>query len=401
MARRAAADNVLRITQAGLARLVLDPGQTDRVWWDADLAGLGYRLRGTRGTWVVRPPRFGGKSALITLGAADALSVIEARRLAQARIGMVSKGEDPRADRRRERKAPALTLGKVFESYTAAKSKTEGRKPKLRDSTLANLRTHVNKHFADLHAKEVATVTRADVAKMLRDTSDKSGEQAALRARRTLSTIFSWAIGEGMTETNPVIGTNAPAEDIRRDRVLSRDELIAVWNACPPDGDFGRIVRLLVLTGQRRDEVAGMLWSEVDIDAALWRLPPERTKNGRPHAVPLSPAALAILEGMPRVAERDHAFGSGDGPYQGFSKAKARLDKVVKIAPWRLHDLRRTTGTGLGEIGILPHVIEHVLNHVSGYRAGVAGIYQRHNYATEMREALIRWAEHVAQITTP
>ncbi|MER2197177.1 tyrosine-type recombinase/integrase [Methylobacterium brachiatum] len=393
MARRAAADNVLQLNRTVTTNLTLGPNQAERVWWDAAVAGLGYRLRGTRATWVVRPPRAGGRSSLITLGAADALDVTAARKLAQARIGSVAKGEDPRADRRPVRKAQAITMAKLFEDYTAAKAKA------LRPSTLANLRTHISKHFAELHGMEVASVTRADIAKMLRDTTEKSGAQASLRARRTLSTVFAWAIGEGVAEANPVVGTNAPAEDIRRDRVLDRDELIAVWKACPSTDDFGRIVRLLVLTGQRRDEVAGLLWSEIDIDAALWRLPPTRTKNGRPHSVPLSPTALEILANAPRLGERDLVFGSGSGGYSGFSKAKLRLDKALKIDAWRLHDIRRTTATGMAEIGVLPHVIEHVLNHVSGYRAGVAGIYQRFEYADEKRAALNAWAEHVLTIT--
>lgn len=394
MARRAATENVLQLNRTVTTGLALEPGQTEKVWWDSGVAGLGYRLRGTRATWVVRPPRAGGKSSLITLGAADALDVTAARTLARARIGAVAKGEDPRADRRREKPVQAPTMGEIFARYTA------DAEARMRPSTFANLKTHTQKHFVSIHAKPLPELTRADVATLIRTISRDSGAQSALRARRTLSTIFVWAIGEGLTETSPVVGTNPPAQEIRRDRVLSRDELVAVWNACPPIDDFGRIVRLLILTGQRRDEIAALRWSEVDLERAVISLPAPRTKNARPHAVPLGPTAINILAGTPRIDGRDLVFGSR-GPFSGFSKAKARLDERSQVRDWRIHDLRRSTATGMGEIGVPPHHIEHVLNHVSGYRSGVAGVYQRQTYAKEMRDAIMRWDEAIQEFTRP
>jgi integrase len=180
--------------------------------------------------------------------------------------------------------------------------------------------------------------------------------------------------------------------------VLSNVELGAVWRAAGP-GDFGDIVRLLILTGQRRDEVGAMWWSELDLEAAVWTIPATRTKNSRAHTVPLSPAAVQILSARVRQVGREYVFGSRAGPFQGWSRAKAALDaRVALTAPWRLHDLRRSLATGLGDIGVLPHVVEALLNHLSGFRGGVAGTYNYAAYASEKRDALNRWADHVKQV---
>ena len=173
-------------------------------------------------------------------------------------------------------------------------------------------------------------------------------------------------------------------------------------------GDYGAIVRLLILTGQRREEVGGMLQSEIDTAGALWRIGAERTKNGLPHEVPLSAPALAVLRGLRRRKdtgdERDLVFGSRDGPFSGWSKAKSALDARLTgalgrvPAAWRLHDIRRTVATGMADLGVQPHVIEAVLNHISGHKAGVAGVYNRSTYATEKRAALDMWADHVTTL---
>jgi integrase len=202
-----------------------------------------------------------------------------------------------------------------------------------------------------------------------------------------------------LTEANPVIGTNRAVDEISRDRVLSDQELTAIWRACRDD-DFGRIVRLLMLTGQRREEVGGMAGAEISFPQARWSIPRERTKNGRPHEVPLSSSAVEVIRSSPLATSRDLLFGEGRGPFQGWSKAKAALDRRIdqsgaKVAPWRLHDLRRTVATRMAELGVLPHVVEAVLNHISGHKAGVAGTYNRALYSAEKRQALELWAEHV------
>jgi integrase len=179
-----------------------------------------------------------------------------------------------------------------------------------------------------------------------------------------------------------------------RSRVLTVAELAQIWHALPAVGDYGDIVRLLMLTGQRLREIADLRWGEVDLERATIVLPPERTKNHRRHEIPLSPPALAILTARKRRG-RDLVFGRGAGKsgFSGWSAAKKQLDARLSIEPFVIHDLRRSVATGLGEIGIAPHVIEATLNHVSGARRGVAGIYNRSELLAERRTALLRWGE--------
>jgi integrase len=253
-----------------------------------------------------------------------------------------------------------------------------------------------------LHGLAIEKITRRTVALQLAELALANGPIAANRARIALSSFFTWAMREGLADINPVIGTNRPTEERSRDRVLSDDELARIWTACRDD-DYGWIVRLLILTGHRREEVGGMAWPELDLQRACWSIPRERTKNGLPHEVPLSEAAIKILQNQPRQEGRQLVFGEAEGSFQGWSKAKAALDKRIRtsgppLAAWRLHDIRRTVATRLAEMGILPHVIAAVLNHISGHKAGVAGIYNRATYAKEKREALNAWAEHMAEL---
>lgn len=232
---------------------------------------------------------------------------------------------------------------------------------------------------------------RRSVAELLDRLRSERGPIAAARARSVLSSCFAWGIANGLCDANPVQGTLRPREE-SRSRVLSMRELIAVWHAAAGQGDFGRIVRLLILTGQRRNEVGDMRWAELGLEGE-WRLPPERTKNGRAHFVPLVPMALAQLP----ERRSDFVWGLTEG-WRNWSRPKAALDARSGVTGWTLHDLRRTAATGMAEAGVLPHVIEAVLNHVSGHRAGVAGVYNRARYEAEVRSALTQWADHVANI---
>jgi integrase len=179
-----------------------------------------------------------------------------------------------------------------------------------------------------------------------------------------------------------------------RERVLTDDELKAIWRACP-DSDFGAIVKLLILTSQRRTEIGSLRWNEVDLERATISLPVERTKNKRAHVVPLSPPVLEILKAK-QQSRGATLFGITDKGFTDWSKSKAALDtRITGLTGWRLHDLRRTTVTGMAGLGIQPHIIEAVINHVSGHKGGVAGIYNRAAYDKEKRAALDLWAEHV------
>jgi integrase len=237
--------------------------------------------------------------------------------------------------------------------------------------------------------------------------------------RGSLYVFFSWVLSEGirLPEGNPVANTRKRNEKTR-DRVLTDDEIRAVWNACDPSDDFGAIVRLLMLTGQRREEIAALRYDEIndarpDLMSGQFQIeyPKARTKNGVPHFVPLSDTAKEIIDRFPRNGReyapnlwrakcdgREYLFGSDDRGFRGSPNAKTRLDKRCGVKDWTLHDLRRTVATRLGDLGVSPHVIEAVLNHVSGHKAGVAGIYNRATYPKERREALNLWAEHLLAI---
>jgi integrase len=213
-----------------------------------------------------------------------------------------------------------------------------------------------------------------------------------------LSAFFSWAIADGLlgNGANPVDGSHRPDDPTPRDHVPTAAELVAIWNACGDD-DFGRIVRLLILLGNRRAEVGGLCWSELDLDAGTWTLPAERSKNHRALTVVLPPRALAIIASVPRT-NRDHLFG--DRTASGFTSwggCKLDLDRRLgeAVKPWRLHDLRRAVATGMADLGVEPHHIEAALNHFSGHRRGVGGTYNRSTYERAVAAALARWSEHV------
>ena len=269
-------------------------------------------------------------------------------------------------------------------------------KARLKPLSLVQNTRHLLKHCKPLHTLQLAKIDRRTVSTRMTAIATKSGPVEANRVRSSLAAFFAWAVREGLANENPAAG-GSRAPEKTRDRVLRDDELRALWAATEDDRDYCAIIRLLMLTGQRVAEIGGLRWTEVDGDQIS--LPAERTKNARPHTVPLSPAARAIIEARPRRADRDLVFGRV-GAFSGWSVSKAALDAVLgnTVAPWVHHDLRRTAATKMAEIGIAPHIIEAVLNHVSGHKAGVAGIYNRSKYDVPKRHAMNAWADHLLAI---
>ncbi len=382
----------MRLTNQSATALKVPDGKAYILVFDDDLAGFGLRASaGGSKVWVVQYRNALGQTKRETLGRVGILSATDARRAANERLARVRLGGDPASEREAERKRAAITVATQIEPYLKGLA-TRVRETGVREST-----RYLQKAWTPLHRTPVSRVTRAQVAEGLGEIAKTSGLYAANRARNTLSAFYTWLIEEGIAEANPVVGTRKPTPDEKRQRVLKSAEIQAVLRALP-DGDFGRIVRLLLLTAQRRDEVAALPWAEVDIAAGLWSMPGERTKNGLPHDVPLSRPALAILAETPRIEGRDLVFGSGVGGFQGFTRAKAALDQASGVTGWRLHDLRRTVATGMGDLGVFPHVVEAVLNHISGSKAGVAGVYNYALYNPEKRAALDLWARHLATL---
>ena len=384
----------VKLTNQTGATQELPEGKSDGVIWDTDVPGFGVRIRkGAKGesrNWHSQYSR-NGEARIMTLGKISAVSAQAARELARQYYAAVLQKRDPA----REVQAAGIdhdSFGQTVTQYLAAK------KSQLRDSTFAATESYLTDYAKRLHAMPLVSVTRADVADLLNKTAADSGGPTANRLRSNLSSLFMWAQQQGKAESNPVAFTEK-REEQKRDRVLSDDELRAIWNAAG-DGDYGTIVKLLMLSGQRREEIGGLHRDE--IAGGQINLPPNRTKNGKAHFVSLSQAALDLLP------ERSgHLFGRGDGAdgFAGWSAAKAALDKRLKeILPrmpkWTLHDLRRTVSTQMHEKGVAPHVVEAIINHISGHKAGVAGRYNHANYSAERKAALDMWAAHVMSLVS-
>jgi len=395
----------MRLTKPNLARLILPEGKSEMIVFDESMPGFGVRVRaGGKRVWLVQF-RIGNKQRRITLGSVDVLDPEEAKKRAKAALAKVQLGRDPQAEKLEARISASVTLAVVAARYLDGYAKT-----RLKPKSFIGVARYLNQHWAPLAEMPVHKISRADVAALLADIATRNGPFAANRARAALSALYGWAIGEGLVDQNPVVGTRKATEEISRDRILSEEELRLIWQLAG-DGEYGAIVRLLILTGQRREEVGGMLCSELQLQDGLWSISAERTKNGKPHDVPLSTLALEILNAQSKREDRDLLFGARGGAFQGWSRAKEALDRRMlvalqnahgekaKLKPWRLHDIRRTVATRLGDLGVLPHVVEAILNHISGHKAGVAGIYNRAIYAPEKRAALETWADYIAAQT--
>jgi integrase len=326
----------------------------------------------------------------MNLGRCSAIDPSVARKQAAKLHADVVHGKDPAGAKAENRSRASETFGQCVETYL------QWQQPQVRDTTFADIQRHLRKNLSPLHGLHIANVDRRAIAKRLSDLAAIAPVQAN-RTRASLSRFFNWAMGEGLAENNPALRTNKIDEGGARDRVLSEKEIKALWTALP-EGDFGDILKLLLLTGAREREIAELEWSEIDFERGVIELPPERTKNHRRHLVPMSDMVRDILQVRPRQKDRALMFGNGEGGFSGWSKAKNRLDDAIKIPPWRIHDLRRSCATHMGELGVQPHIIEACLNHVSGHRAGVAGIYNRAAYEAEKTRALTLWADHVAAV---
>jgi integrase len=384
----------MQFTKTTVASLSLPEGRTDFVFWDPDLPCFGLRIRGDTRRWIVQY-RFAGQSRRESLGDTRKVSLEDARKIARARFAQVELGTDPKAEQAKAKAAvedARLTLAYVSDRYL------EAQKPRVRPATYAALTRDLKIHWAPLGARPIKDIERRNVAAQLGEITRGSGRTAAARARINLSAMFSWAMGEALCDANPVTATNNPRKGIGpRTRVLSDDELRIIWRACSDDA-FGRAVRLLMLTGCRRDEIALLRWSEVNPDSGVLTIPGNRTKNHHDLKLPLPQATLALLPS--RKDDRDFVFGPRRG-FRSWSYYTALLNRRIAgqegraLAPWTLHDLRRTLRTGLGRLGVAPHIAELVINHV---KKGMAGVYDTYSYQGEIAAALVLWADHVTTV---
>jgi integrase len=389
----------MKLDSRTVARLVLPAGKTDVIHFDSALPGFGLRLRSggdqVRKSWVVQYRR-AGRTRRLLLGSAEVLSAEQARTVAKKALGAVATGSDPQADRTARRDRDQLTFRVVADDYLEAKQ------PTVRPRTFVEMQRYLcGPYFKALHSVPVDQITRRDVAARLLVIGRECGVVTALRARSHISSFFAWGIAQGLLDSNPVVGAAQLKLPPARDRVLDDAELSAIWRACEDD-DFGKIVRLLIILGARRTEVGGLRWSELDLNRGVWVLPKERAKNGREHQLPLPALAQSILETVPRVMNRDCLFGQrSGGGFTLWAHAKAALDAGLgdQVRKWTLHDIRRSFATRLCDLGTPPHIVEQILNHQSGHRAGIVGVYNKSSYAPQVKAALALWTDHIRSIT--
>ena len=359
--------------------------------FDDEQRGLAVRVTAGGGKSYLAQYSFQGQKRRVPLGSCDAISLAAAREAARAIMGDVAKGVDVAAERKKaagEARKRSFTLSALIDDWQTLH--LASKRPSYAIDAVRTLR-RVFAHDLDLPAADLdrATIVRAIDAMTRRGRATMAAQTVAYG-----KAMFSWAMKRGTVAANPFV--NMPvAPTVKRERVLTDDELTAIWRATEEPGPFNGIVRMLLLTGQRRNEVGGMTWGEISGDLITWTIPGARTKNRRTHIVPLSAQAQDLLRSLPQ--HTDWVFpGLHHGPFKSFWSAKAALDRRSGVTGWRLHDLRRTVATGLQRLGVRLEVTEQVLNHVSGSRAGIVGIYQRHDFAAEQREALDAWGSAVA-----
>jgi integrase len=398
------------LTAAAVDRLK-PPASGQVEHFDAGFPGLALRISYGGGRSWVYFYRAQGKQRRLTLGTYPALSLAEAREAWRTARAAIDRGEDPAAAKTEAKRREPDTVRSVGEQFIAKYAKPRNR---TADEVERMFEMHL---YPKLGTVRIEAVTRRDILDLLDGIEVKASGARANRVLANVRRMFSWAVERDIIEASPVANVKAPGQETARDRVLTDAELRAFLKACGEMGEpFGSLLRLLLLTGQRRDEVAALPWAELDLTGAVWHLPAARTKNKRASDVPLADQSVAILKAaMRRSPLVFPAQFSRDGyteprPLSGFGRAKERLDSLMladlrnadpeaTLPDWTLHDLRRTAASGMARLGVAVHVVEKLLNHVSGTFSGVVGVYQRHDYAAEKRSAAQAWANYLDGLT--
>jgi integrase len=378
-----------------------DKGQVD--YFDTVVPGLVLRISygGTK-TWRALYYR-GGKPRYAPIGRYPIFSLSDARSKARVMLQAAAEGKDPKSARSIE----GNTIDRVVDDFIERYAKPRNRSWKETQRLLQR------ELVANLSGRAITTITRHDILNIL-DTA--IAREAPILANRTLAAarkMFNWAVERGILEASPISGLPSQSVEVSRRRVLSDAELKTLWAAWSKLGwPWAQYFQVLLLTGQRRSEVASMRWSQLTLGGKepIWKLPEEIVKNKQPHDVPLSRQVLDILENAPRFSgEFVFSTTGGTRPISGFSKAKRESDEAlakltknsgVTFEPWRVHDLRRTAASGMAQAGVLPHVVSAVLNHSPSRIMGITAVYVRHRYDHERRKALNAWGLHVHRLAS-
>ena len=393
--------------------------------FDALVPGFGVRVTDKGNKSYVVFYRVHGKQTRVTLGSIHELTLAEARDQARGYKISAKSGVDPKAE---ERKARVEAAQKQLGTFAADSAEfiEEHCRAINKPTTYKERKRQFDKYvIPEIGNLNTVDITRWDMRELVNDIAKNNGPVMANRISGTISAMYNWLREDKEYDgENPahkikapnykekgrsrqlMRGTQNPDGDISS---LEQDEIRSFWAACAKLGwPFGPYFKFLLLTVQRREETAALKWS--DITSGTWTIPEENSKNGKEHFVPLSTAALDIINGMPRLGE--YVFTTkGDRPISGFSRAKRRCDNIIAeqraedglnpIGHWTIHDLRRTAVTGMAALGVAPHVVEKIENHVGNEISGVAAVYNRHGYGKEKRKALEDWADFLIKVVTP
>jgi integrase len=385
---------------------------------DMALPGFGVRVRPTGAPTYVLMKRLPGetKPTRVTIGRTDVLTLARARQLAREAVAAVKQGVNVNAEKRREQLVRKIERERArrVEEDTGFQPGTFGETAVhyIRQECAAlrrgvEVEAVIRRHLLPLWGERpLDELRRRDLTAALDPIVADGKLQAAHKLREVGLRVINWAVDRGDIEVNYLATASRGRKRAgilrrsQRERVLSLDEIRSIWLASADAGQpFGTIIRLLLLLGQRKSEIAGMEWTELDLDdAGTWTIPTTRFKTGIAHIVPLPRLAIDLIRSVPRVCEQFVFSTKAGSRFVGFSVAKTRLDGLSGVTGWRIHDLRRTVRTGLAGLKVDPDVAERVIGHVVG---GVRGIYDRHLYLDEKREALERWAVHLAGIIDP
>jgi integrase len=388
--------------------------------WDGQLPGFGVRVKppsaknpdGVK-TFLVQY-RVGHQTRRVKIGRHPAFRVEQARTRAMALLGEISSGGDPSLRARRARTKQGDTVEAVGADFIERYAKAKGRRSWKETERI--FKVYV---CPKIGRRPIRDVKRRDIIELLDNVGAINGPIMANRVLAAVRKLFNWAIGRDIIEASPIVGIERPGEEKSRDRVLTDGEIREVWNAAEALGyPYGHLTKALLLTGQRRGEVARMRRVEIDSKERVWTIPSERTKNKLPHEVPLFSALSALLTSIPLGGDYMFKTGRiGDKPVNSFTLAKQRLDTAILVGRqkeaeakggqkikanpmpnWTFHDLRRTMRTRLSKLGIDAETAERVIGHVP---AGVRAVYDRHEFREEKRKALALWGQSLASIIEP
>ncbi len=388
--------------------------------WDRQLAGFGVRIKppssknpeGVK-TFFVQY-RVGPQTRRAKIGRHPAVKVEQARKKAVKLLGEIGDGGDPSARVRRERAGQADTVEAVAAVFIEKHAKAKGRRSWRETERIFGVYV-----TPKVGKRPIRNLRRRDIIDLLDGVAENHGPIMANRVLAAVRKLLNWSIARDIIDASPVVGIEKPGEERKRDRILTDDEIREVWNAAQAIGyPYGPMTATLMLTGQRRGEVAGMRRSEIDPRDRVWTISPGRTKNKLPHEVPLSPAFIDLFNSLPNNGDCVFKTGrAGDKPVNSFTMAKQRLDAAIQSAreasapvagrsaqqvepmrAWTFHDIRRTVRTHLSRLGINAEIAERVINHVP---TGIRAVYDLHQFREEKRAALALWAQSLAGIVTP